>query len=444
MMPPLSPDEYEGLKADIERRGVQVPLCVLGDVVLCGQHRLRAVRELGLATVLGFELPQMSVAEQIAHLVLDNVHRRQLRPSQKAAIMTQPRVAKALVQVLRAEGKARQLGAGARGVEGGRGRRKGTLEEPLPQGFRAPQARDRLGAAAGVSGKTIDHAVFAWKHAPEKMRAIQMGTSEETVSQVAHEVRRAAKATEAERAIKEGVEDFEKLFKLKVYDVWNFGSLDPGFGQSWPGNLPASLVANVLFYLSGPGDLVADPMAGGGVTLDVAKVMKRRCIAADIYPSRPEILKHRIEAGPVPGTKGKAALVFLDPPYWKLIDARKKDSKDKTPVRYAESSASMLVWPEWVLWLRKMTKSAAAMAKPGGFVVTLMQDSLSVGVDRFEGGRSSIYETMLALGEAGLLPVTTISCPLPPSQCSAYDVEWSKEQRRLLGLNRLLLVFRKA
>ena len=444
LMPGLTRDEYEGLKNDIERRGVQVPICVHKEVVLCGQHRLRVARELGFETLDGISLPEMSAAEQIVHLVNDNLHRRQLSISQKAAIITQPRVAKALVQVLRAEGQARQLEAGARGVEGGRGRRKGTLEAGVPQGFaRAPQTRDRLGAAAGCSGKMIDHALFAWKHAPARMKAIQAGSSEETVAQVANEIRRSEKATEAEKAIKLGVAEFESTFKLKLFDVWNFAALDPGFGQTWPGNIPASLVANAIYYFTEAGDLVVDPMAGGGVTLDVCRALGRRCISADLNPSRPEIIRHRIEAGPVKGTRGRAAFAFLDPPYWSQIDARRRDSRDKRPVRYAEDSASALPWPEWTAWLRKMAKSAASMVRPGGFVTVLMADSLSVGVDRFEAGRSSVFETMMAMSEAGLTMVTTISCPHSTQQTSAYDVEWARGEKRLLGINRLLLVFRK-
>jgi hypothetical protein len=47
----------------------------------------------------------------------------------------------------------------------------------------------------------IDHATLAWKHAPARMQAIREGKSTETVSQVANEIRRAEKASEAERAV---------------------------------------------------------------------------------------------------------------------------------------------------------------------------------------------------------------------------------------------------
>jgi hypothetical protein len=38
---------------------------------------------------------------------------------------------------------------------------------------------------------------------------------------------------------------------------------DPRFGDDWPGRIPAQLVAHILYFLSEPGDLVLDSMAGG-------------------------------------------------------------------------------------------------------------------------------------------------------------------------------------
>lgn len=116
------------------------------------------------------------------------------------------------------------------------------------------------------------------------MQAILDGASTETVTQVAHEIRRADKRSAAEKAIIDGISDFETVFKHQLYDVWSFPGLDPGFGKKWPGNIPASLIANALYYFTDPGDLVVDPMAGGGVALDVCKALGRECMASDIKP----------------------------------------------------------------------------------------------------------------------------------------------------------------
>lgn len=430
LVPPLTDEEFEGLVEDIRRRGVQVPLTVTDkNVILCGHHRARAAREAGLRDVPAIVLRGLDAAEQVTQLVLDNLNRRQLSVSQRAAILTAPAVAAALIKAYRADGKARQIAAGVHGSKGGRGNKRN------PGGKIATRVstRDRLGSVAKVSGKTIDHALLGWDEAPERMEAIRAGRSNETVSQVAHEIRRAEKAGEVEKAIRRGVVAFEKLFKLQVHDVWTFRGLDPGLGKKWPGNIPGSLVAQALYYFTHAGDLVVDPMAGGGVTGDVCRALGRDCVMADLHPSSKSIQKHDISSGPIASTKRKAALVFLDPPYWNL------KSED-----YGDGSPSGLSWTEWAKWLRKMATSAAAMAKTDGFVTCLMQDSLTRGVERFEADRSSIFVASQALASAGLRPVTQVACPLPSQQASKYDVEWARGEARLLGINRVMLVFRKA
>jgi hypothetical protein len=48
-------------------------------------------------------------------------------------------------------------------------------------------------------------------------------------------------------------------------------------GATEIGRIPAQLVAHILYFFSEPGDLVLDPMAGGGVCADTCLAMGRRC-----------------------------------------------------------------------------------------------------------------------------------------------------------------------
>ena len=61
-----------------------------------------------------------------------------------------------------------------------------------------------------------------------------------------------------------------------------------------PGRIPAQLVGHALFYLTKLGDLVLDPMAGGGVVSDAGLIFQRKCRSFDhtIRDNRPEILYH--------------------------------------------------------------------------------------------------------------------------------------------------------
>ena len=51
-----------------------------------------------------------------------------------------------------------------------------------------------------------------------------------------------------------------------IYNVWNYGSCDPRFGQKHPGQMPGQALVNLLLWLTKPFAVVVDPMAGGGTT----------------------------------------------------------------------------------------------------------------------------------------------------------------------------------
>ena len=48
------------------------------------------------------------------------------------------------------------------------------------------------------------------------------------------------------------------------------------------GRIPDQLIAHTLFYFTKPGDLVLDPMVGGGVVPDVCLIFGRKCQSFDI------------------------------------------------------------------------------------------------------------------------------------------------------------------
>lgn len=109
-----------------------------------------------------------------------------------------------------------------------------------------------------------------------------------------------------------------KLPWLKYTDLWIFADCDTRFGVDYEGRIPGQIVQNLLYYFTREDDLVIDPMAGGGVTIDVCKHMNRRCIAMDKDPAREDIIKHDTTKNPWP-VKEKADLIFLDPPYGNML-----------------------------------------------------------------------------------------------------------------------------
>ena len=90
---------------------------------------------------------------------------------------------------------------------------------------------------------------------------------------------------------------------------------------------------HTLYYFTREGDLVFDPMAGGGVVPDTCLAFQRKCWSFDIVDrpeTRPEIEPFQWNPEsfqwPVKG-KEKSDLIFLDPPYFKkMADQYVKES----------------------------------------------------------------------------------------------------------------------
>ena len=79
------------------------------------------------------------------------------------------------------------------------------------------------------------------------------------------------------------------------------------------GATPSWVVWQLLTRYTRANDLVVDPMAGSGTTLDVARDLGRRALSYDLTPRRPDIF--RADARKLPLEDAKADFIFIDPPY---------------------------------------------------------------------------------------------------------------------------------
>ena len=105
--------------------------------------------------------------------------------------------------------------------------------------------------------------------------------------------------------------------KLQTTTLWDYPSQSYGnknFGDNnYAGVTPAYIIWNLLKRYTRPKDLVIDPMAGSGTTLDVARDLKRRALGYDLQPQRKDIFN--VDARKLPLEDAKADFVFIDPPY---------------------------------------------------------------------------------------------------------------------------------
>jgi DNA modification methylase len=110
--------------------------------------------------------------------------------------------------------------------------------------------------------------------------------------------------------------------RLETTTLWdyprqNYGKTQKG-NNKYAGVTPAFVIYNMIKRYTEPGDLVLDPMAGSGTTIDVCQDEGRRWIAYDISPTRPDITQN--DARKIPLADETAEMIFIDSPYGDNID----------------------------------------------------------------------------------------------------------------------------
>src|SRR5947209_15343182 len=109
----------------------------------------------------------------------------------------------------------------------------------------------------------------------------------------------------------------------QVTTLWAYPSQDYGDTHQgrpgYQGATPSYIIWNLLQRYTRPKELVVDPFAGSGTTLDVARDLDRRALGNDVHPARKDIF--RVDARKLPPElPGKVDFVFMDPPYSTHLD----------------------------------------------------------------------------------------------------------------------------
>lgn len=104
---------------------------------------------------------------------------------------------------------------------------------------------------------------------------------------------------------------------VQTTTLWEYPSQHYGDGEQgsseYRGATPSYIIWNLLQRYTKEKDLVVDPFAGSGTTLDVAADMKRRALGYDLQPHHERVF--RADARSLPLEDEKADFVFMDPPY---------------------------------------------------------------------------------------------------------------------------------
>lgn len=107
------------------------------------------------------------------------------------------------------------------------------------------------------------------------------------------------------------------ILRPQTTTLWGYPRQDygnkPHGTPGFEGATPAWVLWELLNRYTRAGDLIVDPMVGGGTTIDVALEMDRRVRGFDVNPVRPDV--ERADARDLPLDDCCADFVFVDPPY---------------------------------------------------------------------------------------------------------------------------------
>ena len=220
--------------------------------------------------------------------------------------------------------------------------------------------------------------------------------------------------------------------KIQPYDVWHFPGCHDLMGDKHPGRIPGELLAHVLYFYTQPGDLVIDPMAGSGTTLDACLLMGRKARGYDVdhRHERIDVEEHDM-AGGWPETTKKASLVFWDPPYFdKMDDTNVQDGYCDKSISKLTREAYLAFFLDRLSELRTVTPKKCRLA----FLMADWNDN----DDKQDG--IFIWDYASIIQRAGWTLTRHIQVPLSTQQVHPDIVNKYRASRKLARLERYLLM----
>lgn len=220
-------------------------------------------------------------------------------------------------------------------------------------------------------------------------------------------------------------------FKPYLYNIWNLQKQDNAMEARF-GSFPQPFMENLLYYHTEPLDIVYDPMAGGGTTIDACKKMFRRyyCTDRKVTPGRESDIRERDLKDGLPTDLPKPDLVFLDPPYSILAKGEYANEQDKDDLGNMTTDEFYSTFHSFVSELKSRNiKQIAYLIRP--FWLT---DS-----NKWHWSDPT-FELYTLLQEKYHIKARYV-LPYSTQQYTGLWVDRAKEQHKCLILNRELTIF---
>jgi len=387
----LPKEEYEALKQSIKNEGQHFLITVnLEGIILDGHHRFMVCKELGLKPKYEVKFFENQLQEK-KFVIESNLLRRQLTIFQRMEMV------KPLIEIEIELAKERIL--------------KGDPRQKFAEG----KVVEIVASKIGTNPETLRQGIKIIEEAPEALKE-EVRTGKRSISSAYNLLTQKPK---------------EAVFEPKVFTVWNFSNCDERFGvPNFPGRIPGQIVQNVLYYYTNEGDLVVDPFAGSGTTIDVCNFMKRNCLCYDVAPIREEIKKHDIKEG-FPKKAQNCDLIFLDPPYWNMRSEK-----------YSANSVSSLSLEDFYAFIEKLAKDCDDIVRVNGIVAFLISNQLE-RLPQDKEYIDHVFQCLKIFEKIGFRLIMRFSVPLTTQEFAPFNVKRAKEEKKLLGIVRDLLIFQK-
>lgn len=225
----------------------------------------------------------------------------------------------------------------------------------------------------------------------------------------------------------------EDDWKPPLYNVWTFAKKSnevSHFGNSEP-----RIPENLIYLYTEPFDIVVDPFAGGGSTIDVCKRRMRRYWASDRKPivereNEIRTLDVIRDLPPLHKRWSEVSLTYLDPPYWKQAEG--KYSKDK------EDLANMPL-NEFTEAVADLVSGIASKQSKGAIALLIQPTQWNAENREFTDHVTDILQRVKT---KKLTLENRVSCPYSTEQCTPQMVEWAKKNKKLLVISRELIIWR--
>jgi hypothetical protein len=322
------------------------------------------------------------------------------------------------------------------------------IEKVVAEKALANQARSGMARDSGVAEKIVTAEVVAESIGMKKDKFKKLKKVFEAAKTNENAKEKLGRIDRGELSIHAAHKSLRELFKgdsdestdageeipdfIRYYNSWQFAENDPRFGIPHPGRIPGQISANIIYYYSAPGDLVVDPMCGGGSTLDAAAFLDRKALGYDVVPKRPDIQAWDISNG-FPAEAQNCDLIFMDPPYWNMMDEG-----------YSDLSSSRKSLGEFKTWYYSLMVSCSKTVKPGGFVAVInMGQYFRLPDDLPDGYIDWPFFAYNALSDNGMLPWSRIAVIYPTTLHTAFDVDNAKKGKFFLPVLGDIIVMRR-